>query len=228
MPLKTRTLSKPYLIETLPQLRALRSPARQEVLDAVQAAGPCSIAELGSLLGRAPDSLYYHVKSLLRLGLLTETPSGRPRPATLLDVPGRPMRIRYRPDPASRRALQAAVASMLRLTARDFTGGLQSPLATTEGPARNLWAARVKGRLTPAQTARLSALLHEASQLVVEASRSPHARNPLLAFTFCLTPIDRGRRNPARTPTVRISVRKPGRPTANPRKPRPDSKGGSR
>ncbi len=201
-----RAAAKPYLIETLPQLRALRSPARQEVLDAVQAAGPCSIAELGALLGRAPDSLYYHVRSLTRLGLLIETPSGRARPAALLDVPGRPMRIRYKPDAASRRALQAAVASMLRLTARDFAGGLGSPAASAEGANRNLWAARVKGRLSPAQTARLSALLYEASQLLVNASSAARSgkTGPLLALTFCLTPVNPGRRvtkreAPART-----------------------------
>ncbi len=212
-----RATPKPYLIETLPQLRALRSPVRQEVLDAVQAAGPCSIAELGALLGRAPDSLYYHVRSLLGLGLLIETPSGRARPAALLDVPGRPMRIRYKPDAASRRALRAAVASMLRLTARDFAVGLGSAAASTEGASRNLWAARVKGRLSPAQTARLSALLGEASQLLVNASRatSTAKAGPLLALTFCLTPVNPGRRAPKRGAPARMNSK------ANP-------KGGSR
>jgi DNA-binding transcriptional ArsR family regulator len=187
-----RTPSKPYLIETLPQLRALRSPARQEVLDAVQAAGPCSIAELGSLLGRAPDSLYYHARSLLRLGLLIETPPARPGArGVLLDVPGRPMTIRYKPGiPASRRALSATVASMLRLTSRDFAAGLASPDAVPEGPDRNLWAARIKARLTAAQSARLSSLLARAADLIVSASRKPPGPDTrLVALTFAMTPV---------------------------------------
>ena len=52
------------------QIEALASPARQEVADGLQAIGPCSIADLADLLGRAPDSLYYHVRKLEKVGLV--------------------------------------------------------------------------------------------------------------------------------------------------------------
>ena len=40
------------------KLAALTSPVRQEILDALVAAGRASISELASMVGRAADSLY--------------------------------------------------------------------------------------------------------------------------------------------------------------------------
>ncbi len=182
----------PFVIDTARQVRALRAPVRQEIVDAVQAEGPCSVAQLGARLGRAADSLYYHIRALTRLGLLIERDSPGPgRRAAMVDVPGRPMRIRYRPgDPAQASALQELAGAMLRLAARDFRAGLASPAAVPDGPRRNLWAARVNGRLSPARVARLTALLREAASIIALASRRDGGDGrPLIALTFVLTPV---------------------------------------
>src|SRR6187402_212726 len=73
------------------QIEALASGARQELVDALQTLGPCSIADLGAHLGRASDSLYYHVRLLARAGLVVERGSRRSgaRDEALWDVPGR-------------------------------------------------------------------------------------------------------------------------------------------
>ncbi len=190
--MRRRPRSCSFVIDHPRQVRALRSPVRQEIVDAVAAEGPCTVAQLGAQLGRAPDALYYHIRSLARLGLLVERDTGgNGRRAAILDVPARPMRIRYRPeDPAQARALQQLAGAMLRLTARDFRAGLASPDAVPEGPRRNLWAARAKGRLSPARLARLTALLSEAASIVAGGSRrAPRDGSPLIALTFVLTPV---------------------------------------
>jgi len=188
----TRAPARPFLIEHARPVRGLRSPVRQEIVDAVQAEGPRTVARLGERLGRAPDALYYHVWALVRLGLLVEgREANGARPATTLDVPARPMRIRYRPrDAAQVSALQDLASAMLRLTTRDFRAGISSPGACAEGDARNIWAARARANLSPAQLRRLNALLAEATQIMASGSRGAgRADTHPVALTFVLTPV---------------------------------------
>src|SRR5215831_10287962 len=54
------------------ELRALVSPARQEIIDLLARMGDTTIAELAAGLGRPADGLYYHVRALQRAGLILE------------------------------------------------------------------------------------------------------------------------------------------------------------
>lgn len=150
-------------IERLDQVRALESTVCQEIVDLVQAAGPCSVRELGALMGRRPDSLYYHVRKLSSAGLLVDCGIrgvGR-RAGTMYDVPARPLRLAYEPsDPENVGAVSRVVASMLRSAIRDFRGGFRPDLAVVEGEGRNLWAARTKGWLGEEDLAEVNALLN--------------------------------------------------------------------
>ena len=71
----------------------LFKPARLEVYENLQIAGPSSIADLALRLGRPADSLYYHIRKMTRVGLLVDRGSrrARRRDEHLFDVPGRPM-----------------------------------------------------------------------------------------------------------------------------------------
>ena len=55
-----------YLISDAKQVAILAAPTRQEILDTLESSGPTTVAKLGALLGRAPDSLYHHLKILQR------------------------------------------------------------------------------------------------------------------------------------------------------------------
>ena len=132
-------------------MRAVISPARDEILDAVAANGPCTVMWLGAFLGRKPDSLYHHVRVLRRVGLLLETlsPNSQGRATAVYDVPGRPIFLRYElGDPRKVRAVTAYAGSALRIAHRRFAQGFKSDHAVVRGPARNLWAARWRGWLT--------------------------------------------------------------------------------
>lgn len=54
------------------QWRALRSQRRLDVMMAMEALAPCSIAELGAAIDRKPAGLYRHVRVLAMAGLLRE------------------------------------------------------------------------------------------------------------------------------------------------------------
>lgn len=184
----------PFVVARAPQMRALTSPARQEVVDALVAAGPCSIAQLAAHLGRAPDSLYFHVRRLVKVGLVVEREvqaTGKRR-AAIYDVPGRPMVLSY--DATGRdRAVVEVVASALRLAGRDFSRAFRSGIAVPDGGRRNLWGGRVKGWVGEEDLAQINRLVGELLGLIRAGRPGPGRRAQ--TFTFVLAPVRPSRRS---------------------------------
>lgn len=170
------------------QIAALASPARQEIVDAVEASGPSSVGQIAELLGRPQDGLYYHVRQLLRVGLLVEVdtrPTAR-REEAVYDVASRPLQIRYEPGRTRNAAEVTRVAgAMLRLAHRSFAEAMRRGEACVRGPARNLRAARVKAWLTEEDTREINEHLR-AVWTIARRGRRPGAA--LHSLTFVLTP----------------------------------------
>lgn len=177
------------------QLTALRSPLRQEILDALASTGPMTVAALAQVLDRAPDALYYHVRLLGRVGLLESCARARAgrRGELLLDVPGRPLHIPHQPGVARyRSAVRGIVAAMLSLARRQHGAAIEDPRTTFAGPGRELWSSRVTGWCTAREVAELNGLLLRVNRLL--RPRRAGGSSKLLAFTFVLTPVLSGRR----------------------------------
>lgn len=178
-----------YVVERADQLRVLRSPLRQEIVDALVASGPRSVAELAGILGRPADALYYHVRRLQRVGLLVT--SGRRRSGArteeIVDAVGRPVALpRGRLGARHRDAIQSIVASMLRLTTRQHAAALRR--GSPAGRSREAWAARVSGWLSPAER---DALMHALKRLSdAFQRRRRNGRRRLHALTFVVAPLD--------------------------------------
>ncbi|HEY6194299.1 MAG TPA: helix-turn-helix domain-containing protein [Candidatus Eisenbacteria bacterium] len=196
-----------FAIRRQDQLRVLRSPLRQEILDAIAGTGPISVAGLARVLDRAPDALHYHVRHLARVGLLDASDRKRPgrRRDRVFDVPGRPLHIPPRPaDAAYRSTLRGIVSAMLNLTRRQHAAAIGAPRTTFEGPRRELWASRVTGWLTAADLEELNRRL-----LRIHAGFRPRRgreADQLLAFTFVLAPVvSTGRRAAGAIPERRKS-----------------------
>jgi hypothetical protein len=151
-----------YVIREPKQLAALRSPVRQEIIDALAPTRIRTVAELASMLGRSTHSLYHHVRVLERVGLILNMGIERRnrRDEALYATPGRLLRIHRDPRSATfRRNMRGLVAGMLRLTERDFVRELARRASTKVVPSMNLSAGRMKGRLTTGQ-------LHEVLRLM--------------------------------------------------------------
>lgn len=189
--------SGPLTIADPEQISSLASPVRQEIVDTVKALGPCSVAEVADELGRPADGLYYHLRRLLRSGLLVEAGEraaarGREK---LYASPGgeHGIQLRYAPaDPDNVEAVTRVVGGMMRVTERDFAAALSSGRVVVEGPLRDLWAARMKGWLSDAELAEARGLLDRLRELFERPRRGDDQR--LHALTFVIAPVSASRR----------------------------------
>ena len=186
---------RPSWIRGLRQLRAVVSPIRQEITDAVIAIGPCSIGEIAAFLGRKPSALYSHVERLLAAGVLLEAGvvQHAGRPAMLVDVPGRPYQVHYDISDARQRALlRQYVAAMVRNAARSIDRAMASGAPRAHGDDRELWAARLKGWLTEDELRRVNGLLNELINVFRSGARPEHPDAKLYEVTFLLNPMALG------------------------------------
>jgi predicted transcriptional regulator len=184
--------SKPVVIvRKTPQMRALASSARQEIVDVLSQMGAVSAAEVAAALGRPANAVYYHLRVLLRCGLIVPAgvrPHGGRREA-LFRTPGVDLRMHYDlGDPANRAGMNAIVRSMMRLGMRDFQRSLRRADVAVTGPRRDLWALRKSGWLTPAQ-------VEEVNRHIASLARTfrPSRRGRLYGLTVLLTPLERTR-----------------------------------
>lgn len=141
----------PYVISDRRQIRALASPVRQDIVDAVSAIGRATAPEIARALGRRPDGLYFHLRLLSRVGLLKigERPNSGGRMVATYSVPGRPLRVKYDlSEPAGSGAISRVAASMLRTANRSFARAAGKGDARVSGPHRELWAGRTRGWLS--------------------------------------------------------------------------------
>ena len=175
-------------ISSSAQLRALASGARQEILDLLARTGPASAADLGRLLQRPPDGLYYHLRALVRAGLVRAGSRVREgRSEALYRSVHREPTLRHDVGPGGNSAaVTAIVSSMLRLGARDFRKAAASGGVRTEGPRRDLWALRVAGRLVEGDLETVNRRIRALKDAVTRRRTG----GKLYALTILITPLD--------------------------------------
>ena len=178
---KTKQRRATSVVEKPAQIRVLASTARQDVLETVEARGRCTIRELARCLRRRPDALYYHLRVLQRAGFLDVV---REEGESVLSVRRRAVQLEYEPENArNRAAVLAVVAAMVRGSERGFERGFNSR-ATVSGPARNLWAGRVKGSLTKDQLATINELIES----LLAEFQSRGGQGEMVELTFLMNP----------------------------------------
>ena len=180
-------------------MRVLSSPARQELLDVLARMGTVSLTELGAVLGRPADGLYYHVRLLQRRGLVRSAGSRvvRGRREQLFRTVAPQFGLRYAAAPSPRaQAVTDVVGSMLRLGGRDFRRALAAAGNRLEGPDRDVWAMRTTGWLLPSQVRRVNRMILELSKQTTR--NEPGGR--LYSVTVLLTPLNHRANRTGRRP----------------------------
>lgn len=194
-------MKKSHTIRSPRQLAVLAAASRQEIVDVLAAMDTASVAEIAAALGRPADSLYFHLRALVRAGLVEQAGyrHHRGRKQALFRTVAPELFLEYRPaSKSNRRGVSAIVSSMLRLGIRDFRRAFASGKAIVSGPRRELWALRKSARLSAAQVGALNRSIKQ-----VAAEFSPRNRGGrLYAVTVLLTPLDhRARKSKSGTQT---------------------------
>jgi DNA-binding transcriptional ArsR family regulator len=185
-----RHKSRPFIIRDRSQVRSLASPVRQEIVDVLCEMGTLAMTELAATLARPADALYYHVRALVKCGLVERAGyrlHGR-RKEELFRSVSPDLRLRYETGArGNSREITAIVGSMLRLGTRDFARAFRRGDAKVSGAGRELWAMRRTGWLTARQVIELNRSMTHLSDAVAK----PRGRGRLYAITLLLTPVDR-------------------------------------
>jgi DNA-binding transcriptional ArsR family regulator len=167
----------------------LASPVRHELVDTLSAlGGRASVAQLAVQLGRPADGLYYHLRLLQKSGLIEELPEeGGERIYRLAGSGNAPLRLAY--DTGARgnvAALSSYARGLLKVAQRDFEHGLRTPDISMQGSRRQLWAARNKGWVGPAELEEVNRLLERLCELTSRPRAS--GRDMLTSLAFVLSP----------------------------------------
>lgn len=172
-------------------LRALAAGTRQEIVDVLTSSGPVTVAELGRLMGRRPDALYFHLKVLERAGLV-ERRAADADGARATAVFAVPAAILLDYQSGSRRELARVVRHALRLALREFEHECLAERPVGSRRRRCLWGGRVMGWLTPPELECVNTLLRELHE-VLRAGR-PGPGRQAMALGFLLAPAGCGDR----------------------------------
>lgn len=169
------------------------SPARLEIVDAMSDIGPCSVAELARELGRSPQSLYYHLEIMVKVGLLRQSGSRKAgkRDEAIYELVSGHFRLAGSGDAADdqRRTLLRFNSTVLKLTERNYRDALAHGLVRRVGRRENIYVRRQRGRLRDEDLARFYELLEEMGSLF--ATRASERRR---GATLATSPNDAPKR----------------------------------
>jgi DNA-binding transcriptional ArsR family regulator len=149
-------------IERAEQLKALGHPLRLRVLEMLGAEGeePLTNRELSNRLGVDPGHLHFHVKMLLRAGLIERAGGGKGREKPYRSVA---TTVRVGPELLRSRLTGDLQAAMLAEVQQGFAAREQ----------REFRSAQVNARVTPEQALELITELVEKARLMEDAAAEP-------------------------------------------------------
>jgi DNA-binding transcriptional ArsR family regulator len=185
------------------QLRCLVSARRHDIVDQLAARGPMSVREVAAAIHARPSALYYHLRELVRVGLVVEAGHQvvRRKRQQLFATPAPRMRFfRALQDPRNTPIFVRIAASMTRQMHRDFRGGIRSPWAVRSGAGRNLGLFRLVGSPDPRTLRRINERLAEVAELFWASAGSS---GEVVSLAWIMAPVGPRARKLASSPAPR-------------------------
>ena len=155
------------------QVRALRTPLRQDILQAMSLLEAASVKELATALGRAPASLYYHIHELENAGLVRKRTVRRSgtKAETVYESAAEQIRI----DRAKRtKGFVDALTDLHKATLSQATREVTAALHARSGgdaPDNSLMLVRLSARLSGADVKAARRMLDELAAFISEHDR---------------------------------------------------------
>lgn len=173
---------KTLLVRNAKQVRALRTPLRQEIVQALMRLGACTVRELADELGREPAALYYHVHALAKAGIVIDGGHrrGEGRPGRVYGLAAERIIIdRGETSKPFLSALADLQRSTLRTAERELAAALEARDESDSDDSTSLL--RLASRLRPQDAARATRMLHELVEFLAEND------DPEASDTYSLT-----------------------------------------
>jgi DNA-binding transcriptional ArsR family regulator len=180
-----------HLIRTARELRALRTPMRQEIMNAVRRIGPCSAKEIAAETGRAPASLYYHLQRLTEAGLIRvteERPAGKRLERAYQVSAARIIIDREKRSDAFLAALSDLYGATLRTAERELTRALGRERARKRGTCASTGVIRLQCRMSPESAAGLPERIQELVSSLAEDEGSERGEAYSVTVAVALLP----------------------------------------
>ena len=189
----SKKTQKRYWISSARQIKALTSPVRHQMHLVMEMLGPCSVRELASRMGREPATLYYHVKLLERVGIITKSGTrGAGRNEEIIYALAQEhVRVDMNQrSPKFVKALASGCGALLRYAERTFVAALRRDATIRVGAASELRIRQASVRLSKKSLIELNARLDELQDFI-DASNSPSVESTY-AITLCVAPVTSG------------------------------------
>jgi transposase-like protein len=193
MPQARREL-KLYTVKRRDQREALTSPLRLEIIEHL-VYGPATVAEIARRMGRRPDSLYYHIRLLARVGLLVPAGTRKrgKRDETVYDIVAKGIVLPvHRRDQAVIDTTMKTIGAAFRRAEREMRNTLERGTPCMSGDERNFWAAHQHIRIRPTALKKINQLLARAQDIIAREHEKPpaDAESALIcSYTVALFPV---------------------------------------
>ncbi len=164
-----------FLVSTVAQMEALASPIRHQIHLAMEMLGPCSVNELAERMGRVPETLYYHVRRLEKVGILVKvgTRDAGTREEAIYQLKAKRLRVDPRQtSPRFLKAMAKGCGSLLRFAQRSFERALEVRAERRTVPKRSLRIEQVAVRLSARNLAVLNDRLDGLQEFLSDADEA--------------------------------------------------------
>ena len=163
---------KTLLIKSAEQVRALRTPLRQEIVQALTKLGACTVRELADELGHAPAALYYHIHALEEVGIAVETNKrrGGGRPEGVYELVAKRILIdRSETSGAFLSALAELQRASLRTAERELMRAVEARGDRSAADTASPMLLRLSSRLRHRDAARAAKLVRELAEFLAKS-----------------------------------------------------------
>lgn len=183
--------SRTFVVSQPAQLRELSSPVKQVILDSLAAANePRTMRELADDINRAADSLYYHMRSLVKSGLVIDggTRLENGKQVAVYAAAGKRFRIKYDFGiPRFKQIMRSIFTATIRLAKRNFERGLDLDNVRLNSQNRNLYMTRMEAWLSKRQLAEVNRRIEEINDIMVDNCQ-PSSGERCSVF-ICIAPL---------------------------------------
>jgi predicted transcriptional regulator len=111
-----------HVLARIADWKVLMAPVRFEIIEAMRGIAPCSVGEIAQALDRPADTLYPHLRQLLKVGVVVEAGqrAGRTRPGKVYDLVADDFRPSFRGEraAATAQAIDRSIRSMAGIVTR--------------------------------------------------------------------------------------------------------------